>query len=383
MSDTYADSELFTVLREYAAIVPVSRMQFPHSISKVTLHNFLLQSIILDPHFQKYSPSKQYQKSFWKWVVQYLDLDVEIDTRILSVLTETSTPISLRGISVPEPPSPSYVTYYWRLDAPLPSNKTLAPLDCFRTTVLESGTMIESGTTGFRTWLASLHLANYIISHPGSYHLSICNIQTPTNSLEWVRDTCVLELGSGIGFLGMIVGSLQMLAGSPTDIPPGDAPRTMLHLTDVDSEVIARCISNIKLPCSNIYHRQNIRVSMLDWSDALRPDIFAFKARIQQEINADLIIGADIVFDPRLIPALMATLSLTLNAGSERRSKVALIALTIRNEDTYATFRATAQKYNLVIFDLEYPTTDGLFIDSLDRGADRKHDVKIMKITVQ
>ncbi|KAK0233548.1 hypothetical protein IW262DRAFT_89074 [Armillaria fumosa] len=387
MSESYADSQLLTILQQYAAIVPASRIQFPHSISKETLHEFLLQSIILDPHFSKYSPSKQYQRSFWKSVVQHLELDVEIDTRILSILTETSTPTPLRGISVPAPPSPSYVTYYWRFDLPPHGNKTSVPIEHFRTTLLESGTMIESGTTGFRTWLASLHLANYIISHP-----------------DWVRDARVLELGSGIGFLGMIVGSVQMLAGSPADLPRGGTLRPILHLTDVDSEVIARCISNIKLPCSKCvllplvapltktsldmtassHHRHNIRVSILDWSDALRPDISAIKARIQQEINADVIIGADIVFDPGLIPALMATLSLALDRGSEIRRKVALIALTIRNEDTYATFCATAQQYNLVIFDLDYPTTRSFFLDIVDRRADlEKQDVKIMKITVQ
>ncbi len=74
MSGMYTDSELFTILQEYAAIVPASRMQFPHSISKDTLHDFLLQSIVLDPHFSKYSPSKQYQRSFWKWVVPHLEL---------------------------------------------------------------------------------------------------------------------------------------------------------------------------------------------------------------------------------------------------------------------------------------------------------------------
>ncbi|KAK0505763.1 hypothetical protein EDD18DRAFT_5009 [Armillaria luteobubalina] len=389
MPESYSDYQLLTVLQQYAAIVPASRIQFPHSISKETLHDFLLQSIILDPHFSKYSPSKQYQKSFWKYVVQHLELvcsrvqvsarqksiygimkDVEIDTRILSILTETSTSTPLRGISVPAPPSPSYITYYWRLDVPAHGNKTSAPIEYFRTTLLESGTMIESGTTGFRTWLASLHLANYIISHP-----------------DWVRDARVLELGSGIGFLGMIIGSVQMLAGSPTNLPQGGTLRPILHMTDVDSEVIARCISNIKLPCNmtaSSHHRDNIRVSVLDWSDALRPDISAIKARIQQEINADVIIGADIVFDPGLIPALMATLSLALDPGSEIRRKVALIALTIRNEDTYAAFCATAQQYNLVISDLDYPTTRSFFLDIVDRRVDlEKQNVKIMKITVQ
>ncbi|KAG7452188.1 uncharacterized protein BT62DRAFT_999946 [Guyanagaster necrorhizus] len=359
--DMNADSQLFTLLREYAAIVPTSQMRYPHSIPKDTLHDFLLRSIILGPHFRKYSPSKQYQKSFWKWIVQHLELDVEIDTQILSILTETSTSTFPRGISVPAPPSPSYVTHYWRLDTPSSSNETPVTPECFRTTLFESGTMIESGTTGFRTWPASLHLANYIIMHP-----------------EWVYGRRILELGSGIGFLGMIAGSLQMLTASSTDIPPGDTSRPMLYLTDVDSDVIARYMT------ASMDHRDSISVSMLDWSDALRPDsISAFKARLQQEINADLIIGADIVFDPSLIPALMATLSLALDPGFARRQRVALIALTIRNKETYATFRATAQKYNLVIVDLEYTSTDSLFFHGVDERADQKHDVKIMKITIQ
>jgi hypothetical protein len=39
--------------------------------------------------------------------------------------------------------------------------------DYHTATVLESRTMIESGTTGFRTWFASYVLSQYLIMHPG------------------------------------------------------------------------------------------------------------------------------------------------------------------------------------------------------------------------
>jgi hypothetical protein len=39
--------------------------------------------------------------------------------------------------------------------------------DYHTATVLESRTMIEGGTTGFRTWFASYVLSQYLIMHPG------------------------------------------------------------------------------------------------------------------------------------------------------------------------------------------------------------------------
>lgn len=71
-----------------------------------------------------------------------------------------STPSSqlLTGDSVP--PSPSYVTYYSRL----PSEASNA---IHRTTLLESRTTIERGTTGLRTWPAAHALAAWLRKHPG------------------------------------------------------------------------------------------------------------------------------------------------------------------------------------------------------------------------
>ena len=37
-------------------------------------------------------------------------------------------------------------------------------------TLLESRTTIEAGTTGLRTWSASLVLGQYLLAHPGSFH---------------------------------------------------------------------------------------------------------------------------------------------------------------------------------------------------------------------
>lgn len=61
-------------------------------------------------------------------------------------------------------------------------------------------------------------------------------------SIDLVEDKRVLELGSGSGLIGIVVASLQSLIVAPS----GGA----LWLTDVNEDVLARCRSNIQLPCS-------------------------------------------------------------------------------------------------------------------------------------
>jgi methylase of polypeptide subunit release factors len=53
----------------------------------------------------------------------------------------------------------------------------------------------------------------------------------------------VLELGSGTGFLGLIVADIQVSSGGVTGHP-------VLYLTDVNEDVLRRCHENTQLPCS-------------------------------------------------------------------------------------------------------------------------------------
>jgi tRNA1(Val) A37 N6-methylase TrmN6 len=50
----------------------------------------------------------------------------------------------------------------------------------------------------------------------------------------------VLELGSGVGFLGIIVATLQQLSKTSGSV----------WLTDLDDEVLSRCRDNLILPRS-------------------------------------------------------------------------------------------------------------------------------------
>lgn len=58
------------------------------------------------------------------------------------------------------PPAPSFITYFW------PGG--LNPSEPYeKLTLLESRTTIEAGTTGMRTWRASLVLGEWLLEHPG------------------------------------------------------------------------------------------------------------------------------------------------------------------------------------------------------------------------
>jgi hypothetical protein len=79
---------------------------------------------------------------------------------------------------MPDAPEPSFITHFWRPAIEKSESKmALDVVDVSKyktTTLMESRTTIESGTTGLRTWLASFSLSRYLMSHPGSGVIFLC-----------------------------------------------------------------------------------------------------------------------------------------------------------------------------------------------------------------
>ncbi|TFK70416.1 hypothetical protein BDN72DRAFT_795188, partial [Pluteus cervinus] len=317
MVDSSIPRALFEILAGYAALVPPSSIGYPKQISPLQIHDFCLQYILLNPHFQQYPPSKQYQRSFWKWIVQNLektlvDEDAEIDPRIydyyLSLMPSSGPALGPPqphilpqlcpgGLPKLGPPSESYLTYFWATQSESSefTNNEVILSKCRTATLRESRTLIEGGTTGLRTWLASFVLAQYLIDHPGL-----------------LLGKTTLELGSGVGFLGIVISSLQALSDSNLSLP-----NSRIWLTDVNETVLKRCSDNIKLPSNLSSTHPNIHHQLLDWSAALDPSIRpGLSSFLSTDVNPDLILGADIVFDPNLIPSLIATIHLALTSTS-------------------------------------------------------------------
>lgn len=249
-----------------------------------------------------------------------------------------------------ELPSQSYKTYIWcRTSNESDANEK----DYHYTTLLESGTTIENGTTGMRTWSASLLLSQFIISNP-----------------EIVVGKRVLELGCGMGLLGAIVADQQLSFSTSTSTCGS------ICLTDVDERVLSRCRENMEIPGNASSAHPRITYRTLDWSDALDPTNLPVTSSIMQnEMNSDVILGADLVFDPSLIPALVRTIVLALQPGPCPTEKVVFLSLTLRREDTFAKFVQTCVKAGLRMEDVRFSPDKRMFL-----GMSEGDDVRLFKI---
>lgn len=86
----------------------------------------------------------------------------------------------------------------------------------------------------------------------------------------------MLELGSGAGFLGIVIATLQ----GPSHVHTHNRHNSFaLWLTDVDPNVLERCQNNIRLPCSACLFMPSVtayltfhRCLLLPYERALRRD---------------------------------------------------------------------------------------------------------------
>jgi 2-polyprenyl-3-methyl-5-hydroxy-6-metoxy-1,4-benzoquinol methylase len=139
----------------------------------------------------------------------------------------------------------------------------------------ENREWISHGTTGLSTWGASLYLIEYF-------------------SLNPMAGKRILELGAGLGLLSM---ALKLMGNE-------------ICATDC-AVVIDRLAESVQL------NKMDITVSFLNWHS---PDLLW---------DGDVIVCADVVFDPSLIEPLLHTISKYI------KNKVCYLACTKRNQETW------------------------------------------------
>ncbi|NWY90798.1 EF2KT methyltransferase, partial [Loxia curvirostra] len=264
----------------------------------------ILHKTILHPLCVKYPPSAKYRRCFLTELIKKLEstaaepLD-ELYEALADVLKEE------------EESTHCYKNYL------LPSG------DCV--SLCESTALISGGTTGLLTWEAALHLAQWALQNPSLF-----------------RGRTVLELGSGIGFTGIaICKSCQ--------------PRTFIF-SDCHPRVLRQLGENLQLngltpegvTCSIQTESQGqelegqncqtpkVVVAELDWGSVTEKQLLA--------LRADIVIAADVVYDPEIILALIGMLQKLSTSRADRKAPEVFIASTIRNPDTYQLFQAELDK---------------------------------------
>lgn len=67
------NTQLFALLRAFFGLTPPNDLIFPSECKFQSINKFLVYGILLNPHFRQYPPSIQYQKRFWKWIIENLE----------------------------------------------------------------------------------------------------------------------------------------------------------------------------------------------------------------------------------------------------------------------------------------------------------------------
>ncbi|KAL7417355.1 putative methyltransferase-domain-containing protein [Mrakia frigida] len=341
---TTSSDPLLSLLHQYASLQPLHQLVLPSSLLLARSQPWIVDNLLLNPQLVRYPPTKEYRRGFLKALVGRLEdgcreadeeEELEILEAILDVYVEslqsTSTDSSLTyAPNLASAPGASYKTFFF----PLPSSPTMQGL----VTLKEEQSIIQGGTTGLRTWIASLRLAEYLLAR-------YSNSPFPSR---------VLELGSGIGFLGVLVAKLM----------EGSRDGELL-LTDFDERVLDGLRDNLKLnelPIDDL----KLRVDRLDWSYAQDEEAKGAVKEMGDQLDVELIFAADVAYDPVLGPPLVATLRLLLEPSASSPSafnsssfppkrRTALVATTIRNPTTFEAFISQARSSGLKVTDLELP----------------------------
>ncbi|KAL9235067.1 hypothetical protein vseg_009863 [Gypsophila vaccaria] len=223
---------------------------------------------------------------------------------------------------------------------------------------------VLQGDTGCALWPSSLFLSEFILSHPEVF----------------ARKSC-FEVGSGVGLVGICLQH---------------AKASKVILTDGDTSTLANLKVNLEMnqiggiDGNSFCAYDAVQCTHLPWESAKESELHQFMP--------DIVLGADVIYDPSCIPHLVRVLAILLrhertvdsksypNPGGLVRSStrihnnnddfvesdnatvqaasmkflaqemmsrpVALIASVIRNVNTFNCFLDTSRRANLVIRDL-------------------------------
>ncbi|XP_076910224.1 uncharacterized protein LOC143567795 [Bidens hawaiensis] len=222
--------------------------------------------------------------------------------------------------------------------------KVVVPLNC-------SLNMLE-GDTGCSIWPSSLFLSEFILSCPELFSMK----------------SCFEQLGSGVGLVGICLAHVKpsKVVLSDGDLSTLANLKLNLELNHVNTK-FGSSESILEDPCK-------VKCLHLLWESAVESDL--------QDLMPDIVLGADVIYDPQCIPHLVnviATLLTTKKSNSLHKEvpialddqsnsdsssgyeefvlasttqPVAYIASVVRNINTYNYFHKVALEANLKVVDI-------------------------------
>src|SRR5579871_2946186 len=179
--------------------------------------------------------------------------------------------------------------------------------------------IVSGGTTGLRTWEASLLLSEWILR-------------------QKLSGKKVLELGAGTGLAGIVAAKCG----------------AKVMCTDGSESVVSTVRSNSAL------NKVQLDADVLWWGE----DDFILRQQW------DYVVGADITYDEEVCSCLVSSYSLALRTGG-----VGILAATVRNERTLEIF---IKEYGIICFSrADCQGSKGLDVESLDVRDVEQHFFRV------
>ncbi|KAH7165388.1 putative methyltransferase-domain-containing protein [Dactylonectria macrodidyma] len=269
----------------------------------------------------QFGPPQRYQLRVLKELMKKVEASIDdwneygVSDELMSTLSVLlATPLAPEATSVQQK---CYVTYQLSaLANEQPLSEAQEAVRGPHITLLENRSLISAaGTTGLRTWEAALHLGSYLCQNSSI-----------------IKDKQILELGAGTGYLSILCANFLA------------SPRVIA--SDGSDDVINNLPENLFL--NNLQDSAAVVPMEVKWGHAL---VGTEEDKWNGGRAVDVVLGADITYDDRVIPALVGTLEdvFDLHPAVE-----VYIAATQRNEKTFQVFLDRCQINGLAVEDLQF-----------------------------
>ncbi|CAH9087160.1 unnamed protein product [Cuscuta europaea] len=209
--------------------------------------------------------------------------------------------------------------------------------------LLHCSVNLLEGDTGCSIWPSCLFLSEFILSFPEIFANKSC-----------------FEVGSGVGLVGICLAHVK---ASKVILSDGD----LLTLANMKLNLESNKITARNHLLDHTIDSNTVQCLHLPWESAAENGL--------QQINPDIVLGADVIYDPLCLPHLIRVLAILLNQDSSNdgslgkstrnneqndanlqdglpRLPVAYIASVVRNIDTFNCFLTLADEANLSVLDI-------------------------------
>ncbi|KAM8934615.1 protein-lysine N-methyltransferase EEF2KMT [Pelodytes ibericus] len=295
----------------------------------------ILQKTILHPLCQKHPPSLQYRRLFLSELIK------KHESTGADPLDELYN--ALADVLNTEENTLCYKTYF------LSSSNTV--------TLSESTAIISEGTTGLVTWEAALQLADWSIEN-----------------MDIFKNKTILELGSGIGLTGIAIckscfPKKYIFSDYHPHVLKQLKENIRLNGHQLDEEPNSQQNEQLESATEHELTLDTVQLSVieLDWESVTEKQLL--------NLQADVVIASDVVYDPEIIILLSKILHKIFSCIKGEKMVEVFIASTIRNPETYNFFQTSLGESGLNWQVIPAPKKNHF-------SYDINYSVEILKITL-